>query len=138
MEKKTCAGVVVFVRDGVCFKYLLIKSRHGHWEFPKGKIEESESLKQAAIREVKEEVEMSVVPIEGFEAVTEYFYQLGSRSIDKKVYFFVGQAPSLAVSLSDEHEAYEWLDFNNAIERLSFESSREILDLADTFIRESW
>lgn len=46
---------IVFLYEG---KVLLVKSVVGHWSYPKGKYEEGETFAQAAIREVKEEINL--------------------------------------------------------------------------------
>jgi diadenosine hexaphosphate hydrolase (ATP-forming) len=43
---------VLFNREG---EVLLIRDRQGFWVFPKGHLDEGESLEQAAVREVEEE-----------------------------------------------------------------------------------
>lgn len=46
------AGGVVFNQAG---EVLLLRDRMGYWVFPKGHVDQGESLEQAAIREVQEE-----------------------------------------------------------------------------------
>ncbi|PSQ56140.1 MAG: biotin transporter BioY, partial [Halobacteriales archaeon SW_9_67_25] len=55
MIEATSAGAILFRDTRGRREYLLLKSRPGDWEFPKGGVEGEEELQQTAIREVKEE-----------------------------------------------------------------------------------
>ena len=65
IESPTHAGGVVVRDDGPVRRFLLVTARRqpGQWVFPKGHIEEGETVEAAAIREVLEEsgVEATVV-----------------------------------------------------------------------------
>ena len=56
MKKEKSCGCIIIKDDEV----LLIKHNKGHWDFPKGHMEEGETEKQTAVREVKEETHMDV------------------------------------------------------------------------------
>lgn len=61
---QVCAAVIYF--NG---KYLLTtrsENRHlaGLWEFPGGKIHDSESVYECLIREIKEEIDLEVTPLD--------------------------------------------------------------------------
>ena len=57
IEAPTHAGGVVVRDDGPSRRFLLVTARRqpGQWVFPKGHIEDGETVEQAAIREVLEE-----------------------------------------------------------------------------------
>jgi len=50
----SCGGVVIY-KNRVLLLYKSQNGRHKGWVLPKGSLEENETLKQAALREVKEE-----------------------------------------------------------------------------------
>ncbi len=128
------AGFFLFrVKDGVA-EYLLLQYPHGHWELPKGKIERGESKQEAAMRELKEETSLDADLLPGYEEQLEYFFKHDGELIKKTVYFFVGEALSETVTLSDEHIDYTWLSFHQALDRLTFENAKKLLAKAHMFL----
>ena len=65
-------GAIVFVRHKER-EYLLLHYGMGHWGFVKGHVEDNETEKETALRELKEETGLSKVEfIEGFKEKTHY------------------------------------------------------------------
>lgn len=137
MRKELSAGIVVYRRDPQTGKlyYLLLHYLGGHWDLPKGKVEGQESLEEAAIREVKEETGLNVKPFKGFSETITYYYRGPDRElIDKSVTFFIGGTAETAVKISSEHLAYEWLEVNPALKRLTYNNARHLLSMVNQFI----
>ncbi len=135
MEKS--AGIIIFNR-GKEITYLLLKYQAGHWDFPKGHIESNESEIDAALRETKEETGISGVSlIEGFKEKLSYFFTQDGRKVYKEVVYFLAESKSTEVKLSFEHIGFEWLPFKEAMARITFNSSRKILESADMFLKKS-
>jgi bis(5'-nucleosidyl)-tetraphosphatase len=130
------AGIVVFIKENSEIKYLLLHYSHGHWDFVKGKLEEGEIEQEAAIRELQEETGLHAHIMQDFESSISYHYtEADGIPAHKTVYFFVGEAYSTEVKLSDEHVGYDWLTYDQALERLTFDNAKEVLRKADKFIR---
>ena len=68
-------------------KFLFIK-RHGLWDIPKGKTEQSESHKLTAIREVEEECNIHQIQIEDFICSTYHTYEFHKKKFLKKTYWY--------------------------------------------------
>ena len=73
------------------------------FEFPGGKMEEGETKKQTIIREIKEELNMDIIPIKELKTV-EHEYP----DFNLKMHSFISECLSTAVFLS-EHIDYKWL-----------------------------
>lgn len=137
MKKEQSAGIVVFRRDKASGKlqYLLLHYLGGHWDLPKGKVEEGESLEQAASREVFEETGLHVAPSTGFSETINYYYRGPNRElVDKQVVFFIGETTETAVQISDEHLAFEWLEVGPALNRLTYNNAKHLLSMVNQFI----
>ena len=74
MKREKSCGAVVYRYNNDVLEVLLIRHRFGgHWSFPKGHVEEGENEFQTALREVKEETNLSIRLREGFRESVEYF-----------------------------------------------------------------
>ncbi len=137
MKQLFSAGVVIFRMRDSNREYLLLHYPHGHWDLPKGKIEKGESNRQAALRELKEETGLDATILDGFECKISYFFDHEEKLAMKNVVFFVGQAAETdSVTLSDEHINYAWLNYDEAMERLTFENAKEVVKkVSDFFVK---
>jgi len=136
MVYRESAGVVVCDKNAKVPHYLLLHNAQGHWDFPKGIIEAGESKIEAAARELKEEAGITAAIIDGFEHSFSYFYtEQDGQKAHKTVYFFVGYADSTDIVLSHEHIDCVWLPFKNALQRLPFTESKQLLERADQFLK---
>ncbi len=135
MKHLISAGIVTFRMRDAERQYLLLHYPHGHWDLPKGKIETGESKHQAALRELKEETGLQATILDGFEEeITYFFRESNGELLQKTVYFFVGRTESDTITLSDEHVGYEWLPYDEAMKRLTFDNAREVLKNAQDFL----
>ncbi|RLF46620.1 MAG: diadenosine tetraphosphate hydrolase [Thermoplasmata archaeon] len=134
MPVERSCGAVIF-KDG---KYLLLKYGWGHWGFVKGNIEKGESLEETFFREAEEEAGLkkeNLRLIEGFKEKISYFYKKGGKTIYKEVIYLLAESNTFDVKLSHEHTAYEWLSYEDALERITYENDRNVLRKAHEFLR---
>ncbi|MCX8202848.1 MAG: bis(5'-nucleosyl)-tetraphosphatase [Nitrososphaeria archaeon] len=129
-RRERSAGCVVFhVSPDGQRRYLVLHYPNGHWDFPKGHVERGEDDFEAALRELKEETGISQVePVLGFRREVSYFFTDSGERVAKTVVYFAVRALSPEVRLSEEHLSYEWLAYEDAMKRLSFRTSRALLE----------
>ncbi len=121
--EKSCGAIVL---DGG--KILVIQQAEGHWGFPKGHVEAGETEVQTAIREIKEETNYDVEVNENYRYVETYSPKEG---VEKDVVFFV--AKKVAGDMRPQEEEVQnilWLTYEETLERLTYENSKEILKKA--------
>ncbi|MEK6886311.1 MAG: NUDIX domain-containing protein [Nanoarchaeota archaeon] len=128
MKTEKSCGVVILCNE----EYLVLKHDAGHWDFPKGHVEEGESEIETAKREVLEETGIKVRLFEGFREETTYYPKEG---ILKTVVWFVGFTESKKVKQGKgEIFDYKWLKYGDALKQLTFKNAKELLTKASEFI----
>lgn len=144
------AGAVVFREDKKTKErlYLLLqhpdtdpargkKSEPGHWDFPKGHLEKRERTEDTVRREVREETGIRVIDfVPGFKATIRYFVSYtGTRAL-KFVAYFLAHTKEEEVTISHEHQGYEWLPYKKAHARLTYKNAKDVLRLANDYFSE--
>jgi len=133
----TSAGAILFRDTRGRREYLLLKSRPGDWEFPKGGVEGSEELQQTAIREVSEEAGIDEFRlINGFREEYDYVFQANGKTIHKTVHLFIAHSFEASAELSKEHRDLQWRDYEQALNTITQDGPREILEEAHEFLAE--
>ena len=128
-SEKSC-GAVVFLKSSEV-NYLLLRYGTGHWDFVKGNVEPDESEKETVIRELREETGIVDAQfIDDFREKIEYFYRRQGATIHKEVIFFLIKTRSEKVELSYEHVDYTWLNYQHAMEKLTFKNAKDVLQKA--------
>ena len=116
-------------------QFLLLNYPTGHWDFIKGKIEDGEDLHQTAVREAKEETGITDLEfINGFEEKINYNFQYDGELIEKEVVFFLAKTKTQNVNISYEHLDYTWLDYHQALEKVTYQNARNILTKANNYL----
>ncbi|MEO9308752.1 MAG: NUDIX domain-containing protein [Nitrososphaera sp.] len=129
------AGIVLFCEKNGSKLFLLLHYPSGHWDFIKGRIEKDEKLKEAALREAREETGITDIQfIDGFEEKIQYTYQFDGRPVRKQVVFFLAKTNTTDVNLSDEHHDYLWLDFDAALEKTTYQNAKDLLRKAKNLV----
>jgi len=91
--------------------YLFIK-RLGKWDLPKGKVEEGEKMRQAAVREVEEECGIKIDFIGKKIESTYHVYSLRNEVILKKTNWYemeVNSLPNLIPQLEEDISEAKWV-----------------------------
>ena len=134
--EKSC-GIVLFSSD----EFLLIQhptksnGDEGHWDFPKGHVEGSETELETAKRELIEETGIVNFRLfDGFKHRIEYNFQKGNEIITKEVIFFLAESNTKEVKLSSEHENFVWLNSDLAFNKLTYTNAKEVLVAVKKFL----
>ena len=145
MPKEISAGAVVFRKEDSKTYYLLLHYKSGHWDFPKGHIEEGEKEGETVKREVEEETGIKDAKIiDGFREWVKYFFRrtYDLRKEEKKkapwvfkiVTFYLLETKTKEVKISFEHTGFKWLPYEQALKQLTFKNAKEILKKAQDFL----
>ena len=138
MPREISAGAVIFRKSKEGPQYLILHYELGHWDFVKGNIEKEEDENETVRREIREETGIRRIKfIEVFRETIKYFYKWKGQNIFKIVIYYLVETRQRAVKLSYEHIGFDWLPYQRAMERLTFENGKEVLKKAHKFLKES-
>lgn len=128
MKREFSAGGIVLNGQG---QVLLTQHSSNHyWGFPKGNLEEGESMKEAALREVKEEAGIQAEVLEKV-GDSKYVYTLNNEKIFKVVSIFLMKYLSGDPKDHDwEVSEADWFEPNEALKKLSFSQDKALLKKA--------
>ena len=120
-QEKSCGCIIINDKKEV----LLVHHTKGHWDFPKGHVEEDETEVQTAIREVKEETNIDVKVNEKCRYTVNYSPK---EDVMKEVVFFLAKNINNKTNPQlEEISEIKWFKLEEAIERITYNTSKELL-----------
>jgi len=142
MNKEFSSGALIFRKKDQAPEFLLIYSnRNKEWGFPKGHIDPGETEKEAALREIKEETGLNNLRhIDEFRE--ELVYKAVSNReaskesiIEKSTVYFLCESKTKDIIVdTDEITDFKWLNIQEALKLLTFDSLKQILKKAEKMI----
>ena len=130
---ETSCGVILVNLGSI----LLLQYPQGHWDLPKGHVEQDDVDNfETSRRELKEETGISELSfLENLEYRTEYkFKHKGKRRV-KQVFWYIATTEEISVSLSKEHRNYMWLDWEQALEQVTHLETKQLIESAYEFMK---
>lgn len=135
-DEKSC-GIVLFREKDGEKHYLLLHYPSGHWDFPKGHVEEGENERETAARELLEETGIADPEfLQNFREHISYKYYKEGKLSNKQVIFFLAKTDLKNIQLSHEHHGFIWLPYDAAYQKLTFENARNLLKKTKRFLPE--
>ncbi|MEN3015349.1 MAG: NUDIX hydrolase [bacterium] len=136
-KKIISAGGIIFWKNGNQTMVCIVK-RKGRdiWIFPRGRIEQNESMEHAVIREVREETGIISKVIRKIGVVNYSYYSSHEKVFyDKEVHFYL-----LKISKNEkfipnqEIQEMKWVTVEEAYNMLSYPEEKELLSKALKYI----
>ncbi len=147
VKREFSAGGAVYRKQDDEIKWLVILPKDwDRWTLPKGLIDEGESAEEAAVREVREEGGINVELKEQVKSIKAFFHwppkdMLKSGQEQQRVFkimtFYLMEYQGDREEGPDpvEVDAVEWLPYQQAMERLTFDNEKEVLSMAKNLLK---
>ncbi len=134
MRTKVVQKAVVLGSDG---KVLILRRsqtdtrRPLQWDLPGGVREDGEELIAGVVREITEETGLSVTqpePIYARSEVREWEDKDGGHKDNVLFIFYIAETNGTDIALSFEHDQYDWVTLDEAIDRQEYYLQKELLE----------
>ncbi len=137
MINEISAGIVIFRESKTGEReYLLLHYPGGHFDLAKGHLENNETEKEAAVRELFEETGIKdFTLIDGFSEKISYFMKVKGETRSKDVTFFLAKTEQEKITISHEHKGFLWLPFKEAHEKITFDTAKSVVEKAEEFLQ---
>ena len=137
MQHEKSCGAIVYRKFHGNIELLLIKNQNGgHWSFPKGHVEGTETEEETAVREIMEETGIQVALDTSFRHVIAY---APKKETTKDVIYFLARALTYDYTPQEEEIAQiKWVEINHATSILSYDNDRQLVTLAKEQIKNSY
>ncbi|MBR4100176.1 MAG: NUDIX domain-containing protein [Clostridia bacterium] len=134
ITEKSC-GAIVYTKESGNIKYVIIRSKEGIYGFPKGHIEENESETETALREVAEEVGLTVTLISKFRLEDTHTFNRNGETRLKHIVYFLGEYSAQTPTAQEtELNGVCLMDYETAMSSFQFENSKRLLTDAHNFL----
>lgn len=137
MKTEISAGGLIVRKRGKRWQILLIKDKKDYWTFPKGKIEEGESKRTTANREISEEVGLNgLIFVKALRPI-HYWYRRDGL-VSKTVHYFIFRYDGDETPVGQDEEGIHdptWTSFSKAIKIIGYpESAMPLLLQTQAFL----
>ena len=125
VDEKSC-GAIVYNEEG---KILVVQHNAGHWDFPKGHVENGETEIETATIEVKEETNIDIEIIDEKYRYTIYYSP--KENVNKMVVFFLAKNKSEDTIKQDaEIKNIGWYSYDEAMDILTYNDAKKLLKMS--------
>ena len=122
-EVRAAGGIIVKAAKKGPKVLLIHRPRYNDWSFPKGKLENGEKFKEAALREVSEETGFRCKPHKP-SLPSMHYHDRHGRS--KEVRYWMMTVLSGTFEPNEEVDMIAWVRWDKVIERLTYAKDRQL------------
>ena len=135
-EHFSAGGVVYRATNGTVEFVLGGRDAPATWSLPKGTPDPGETIKQTALREVREETGLEVT-VESDLGLIEYWFRKPGARVHKRVQFYLMSSSGGAIDDHDpEFDHVAWFTSDDALKTMSFPSEVAVVNKALAMVRE--
>lgn len=139
VREPTAGGVIFRHSNGgpTDVEILLIADSKGRWTIPKGHIEEGETARQAAEREIREETGLQEMKVLDFLGKINFRYRRNSSLVLMTTEIFLVRAQGKSQSVKPEKwmSSLAWMSANEALDKIQYDDIGKLILLGLKKIR---
>lgn len=128
-EQETSSGGIIFYEENNTKYYALVLDAHNRWTFPKGKIAKGEDLRDAALREINEEVGLENVALyDKAGEIDVVVNEPNKKPRPKTIHLFHGETTKQDLKVTESPEIVDaaWIRESDVIDKLGYDQAKEI------------
>ena len=139
--REPTAGGIIYRRaddQAKTVEILLIQDSKGRWTIPKGHIEENETPRQAAEREIREETGLQKMKVGAWLGKINFRYRRGRSLVlmTTEIFLVAAQGNTNKIRKEKWMNSLAWLPVHEALEKIEYEDISKLILLSLKKIRE--
>lgn len=135
--REPTAGGIIFRRNGQDVEILLIQDAKNRWTIPKGHIEEGETAKETAQREIGEETGLKDVKVLNWLGKIHFRYRRASSLVlmTTEIFLVAAKGETNKLKPEDWMNGIKWFPVNEALDKIEYDDISKLILLAMKKIR---
>lgn len=129
--EKSCGVILILRKDGDEDRFLILKQNNKpqSWSFPKGHMEEGETTKETALRELYEEAGVTELEFTNFPNIIEEYDHNKDGEMRHKIneLFIAFTKNDKVIPQESEVLEYKWATYGEAINTFTYEQPKNVL-----------
>lgn len=137
VREPTAGGIVFRKNPKGVVEILLIQDSKGRWTIPKGHIEDGETARQTAEREIREETGLQEMKVQDWLGKINFRYRRANRLVLMTTEIFLVKALGNAEKVKPEKwmSGIAWMPTNEALDKIEYEDIGKLILLGLKKIR---
>jgi len=139
ITEKACGVILISRKENAEDRFLIVRQNNNtkSWSFPKGHIEEGETPKETALRELEEETGITKIEFSNLPNIfEEYDFEKNGEIRHKINELFIAFAKDEKVKIQEgEIMDYKWATYSEAMETFTYDLSKNNLDLIVKYLK---
>jgi 8-oxo-dGTP pyrophosphatase MutT (NUDIX family) len=139
VREPTAGGIVYRKNKDNAVELLLIQDSKGRWTIPKGHIEEGETARSTAQREIREETGLQEMQVKDWLGKINFRYRRGDSLVlmTTEIFLVEGLGKTDGIKAEDWMKSIGWLSANEALDKIEYEDIGKLILLGLKKIRKA-